>query len=68
MTMKMYIYWTKKIRLYPEKERRIREYFGLGTYKSVNGETPLHEPTEAELDMLRKIESKGYIQIRVKEK
>lgn len=63
----MYIYWTKKIRKYPEKERRIREYFRLGTYKSVNGETPLHELAEAELDMLRKIESKGYIQIRVKE-
>lgn len=62
------IYWTKQIKNHPDIEKRIREKFSLGTYKSVNGETPVErELSDEETELLRQVEQKGYIQIRQKE-
>lgn len=59
------IYWQLKTR--QETERKIRERFGLGTYKSVNGETPIFRKlSDEELELLKQVEQKGYITIRIK--
>lgn len=62
-----YIYWTKKAALSPDKERRIRDRFRLGSYKSVNGETPAEHLSPDDMQLLREVEKQGYIQIRLKE-
>lgn len=65
--MKIYIYWTKKAAMYPEKEQRIRNRFRLGSYKSLNGETPAGHLSPGDMQLLREVEKQGYIQIRYKE-
>ena len=47
--MKVIIYWVTKD---PDKIARIRERFGIGTYRSVNGETPA-EIREEDMELLR---------------
>ena len=61
-TMKVVIYWVTKD---PDKIVRIRERFGIGTYRSVNGETPA-EIREEDMELLRETERRGFIQIRNK--
>ena len=56
--MKVTIYWVTKD---SDKIARIRERFGIGTYRSVNGETPA-EIREEDMELLRR----GFIQIRNK--
>ena len=56
------IYWVTKD---PDKIVRIRERFGIGTYRSVNGETPA-EIREEDMELLRETERRGFIQIRNK--
>ena len=58
--MKVTIYWVTKD---SDKIARIRERFGIGTYRSVNGETPA-EIREEDMELLREIERRGFIQIR----
>ena len=60
--MKVTIYWVTKD---PDKVARIRYRFGIGTYRSVNGETPA-EIREEDLELLRETERRGFIQIRNK--
>lgn len=61
------IYWTHKVKNNPDVEKRIRDRFHLGTYKSVNGETPvIKELSTEEWSLLKEVEHKGYIQIREK--
>ena len=57
-----YNYWVTKD---PDKVTRIRDRFGIGTYRSVNGETPA-EIREEDLELLRETERRGFIQIRNK--
>lgn len=57
--MKVIIYWVTKD---PDKIARIRERFGIGTYRSVNGETPA-EIREEDMELLRETERRGFIQI-----
>ena len=59
--MKVVIYWVTKD---PDKIVRIRERFGIGTYRSVNGETPAE--IREEVPFLRETERRGFIQIRNK--
>ena len=61
-TMKVTIYWVTKD---SDKIARIRERFGIGTYRSVNGETPA-EIREEDMELLRETERRGFIQIRNK--
>lgn len=62
------IYWTRKAKSMPGVEQRIRQKFRLGTYKSVNGETPVNRKlSDEELELLKQVEEKGYIQLRNKE-
>ena len=61
-TMKVIIYWVTKD---SDKIARIRERFGIGTYRSVNGETPA-EIREEDMELLRETERRGFIQIRNK--
>lgn len=62
------IYWTKQIRTRPDIEQWIRLKFGLDNYTSVNRETPVgRELSGQEMEILRKAEAKGYIQIRRKD-
>lgn len=60
--MKVTIYWVTKD---SDKIARIRERFGIGTYQSVNGETPA-EIREEDMELLRETERRGFIQIRNK--
>lgn len=61
------IYWMPILRSRPDLEKRIRERFRLGTYKSVNGETPIYgKLSDEDLDLLKQVELKGYIHIRLK--
>ena len=60
--MKVVIYWVTKD---PDKIVRIRERFGIGTNRSVNGETPA-EIREEDMELLRETERRGFIQIRNK--
>lgn len=60
--MKVIIYWVTKE---PDKIARIRERFCIGTYRSVNGETPA-EIQEEDMELLRETERRGFIQIRNK--
>lgn len=55
--MKVIIYWVTKD---PDKIARIRERFGIGTYRSVNGETPA-EIREEDMELLRETERRGFI-------
>ena len=55
--MKVIIYWVTKD---PDKIARIRERFGIGTYRSVNGETPA-EIREEDMELLRETESQTNI-------
>ena len=60
--MKVTIYWVTKD---SDKIARIRELFGIGTYRSLNGETTA-EIREEDMELLRKTERRGFIQIRNK--
>ncbi len=60
--MKVTIYWVTKD---SDKIARIRERFGIGTYRSVNGETSA-EIREEDMELLRETERRGFIQIRNK--
>ena len=60
--MKVVIYWVTKD---PDKIVRIRERIGIGTYRSVNGETPA-VIREEDMELLRETERRGFIQIRNK--
>lgn len=60
--MKVVIYWVTKDL---DKIARIRERFGIETYRSVNGETPA-EIREEDMELLRETERRGFIQIRNK--
>lgn len=62
MTMHITIYWKTKNQV---TQKRIRERFGLGSYMSVNGETPA-EVSEEDLPLLREVEKRGFIAIRRK--
>lgn len=53
--MKVTIYWVTKD---SDKIARIRERFGIGTYRSVNGETPA-EIREEDMELLRETERRG---------
>ena len=54
--MKVTIYWVTKD---SDKIARIRERFGIGTYRSVNGETPA-EIREEDMELLRETERRGF--------
>lgn len=60
--MKLTIYWKTKD---TECRKLIRERFNLPLYMTVNGET-VAEIREEDLELLRKTEKKGFIQIRHK--
>lgn len=60
--MKITIYWITKDR---DKIKWFRERFKLGDYLSINGETPANIPEE-DMPLLRKAETRGFLQIRIK--
>lgn len=60
--MEVTIYWVTKD---PDKISRIQARFGLGTYVSVNGETPANIKDE-DIELLRETEKRGFIQLRFK--
>lgn len=65
---KVTIYWnTRHIKRedIPEIKRRIRERFNIPAYTTINGETPC-EIREDDMELLREIESRRFIQIRNK--
>lgn len=64
--MKITIYWnTKHPKFTSELKDKIRDKFNIPNYTTLNGETPCNIKDE-EMDLLREVEKKGYIQIRNK--
>lgn len=66
--MKITIHWNTK-HLGPEEatriKKRIRDRFHIPDYMTVNGETPC-EIREEDMELLREVEKRGYIQLRKK--
>lgn len=61
--MKVTIYWKKKCT--PGAKERIRNKFDIPRYTTINGETPCDIKDE-DLERLRKVEQKGFIELRNK--
>lgn len=61
--MKVTIYWRKAAKTDIQKE--IREKFNIPNYLTINGETPC-EISDSDFESLKKIESQGFIQLRIK--
>lgn len=60
--MKTIVYWVTKNK---STITRIRNKFNIPFYTSINGETTC-EIKEEDLELLREVEKKGFIQIRNK--
>lgn len=61
--MKVTIYWKKKCT--PAAKGKIRVRFGIPQYTTINGETPC-EIKDEDLELLRQVEKKGFIELRNK--
>lgn len=61
--MKVTIYWKKKSTL--GAKGKIRNRFGIPRYTTINGETPCDIKDE-DLELLRQVEKKGFIELRNK--
>lgn len=66
--MKITIYWNTNY-LSPQEvhrvKKKIRGRFNIPAYMSINGETTC-DIKEEDMELLREVESRGYIQIRNK--
>ena len=62
MKTKCVVYWKK---CDPEAVKSIRKKFNIPAYTTINGESPC-EVDDEQMKLLREVEARGFLQIRMK--